>query len=196
MSKPTKRIGLFGGQFDPVHLGHIHVVNEAINQLELESLIIIPSAHPPHRSQSQTSFNHRFNMLSLAFKLMPQVLISDIEHSTIPNWSIDTVNHFASMYPFHQLHLIIGTDQYIQFHTWKSYEMISNLCTVTIFKRTNTLTTNPHIPRSIHDTFQFINAPIYEISSTQIRHALNIKQTPTLVPEAIHQFITTNHLYQ
>ena len=122
------RIGLFGGTFDPIHIGHLSLAKSLIDKNYLDRIIFIPAAKPPHKpGRPITDFFHRYKMASLAVEGNSCFSISDIEQKRLPmlSYTFDTVKEFNRLYPQEKLFLIIGEDSLLQIHTWyKSRELI------------------------------------------------------------------------
>ncbi|MFH1218077.1 MAG: nicotinate-nucleotide adenylyltransferase [Pseudomonadota bacterium] len=119
-----KKIGLFGGTFDPVHNGHMAVARAVLDQLELDILYFIPAATPPHKAdQFITSFDHRLAMLRLALQDEPRFVVSDIEGlRSGPSYTIDTLSQFCrKLGAGVDLFFIIGLDAFAEITTWKGY---------------------------------------------------------------------------
>jgi nicotinate-nucleotide adenylyltransferase len=122
------RIGLFGGTFNPVHIGHLTVAKEVKDGFPLDTIIFFPSAIPPHKeSESVVNADDRINMLNIAISSTPDFLdsfaISDIElKRSGPSYTIDTVNEYQSkIEDDNQIYLIMGIDAFFEIDTWKSY---------------------------------------------------------------------------
>ena len=123
------RIGLFGGTFNPVHMGHLNVAKEVKDGFPLDKVIFFPSAIPPHKiTESVVSAEDRLHMLRIAISSHPEFStafdISDIELKRVgPSYTIDTVNDYQSkMSGNNQLYLIMGIDAFFEIDTWKSFQ--------------------------------------------------------------------------
>ncbi|MDE6723783.1 MAG: nicotinate (nicotinamide) nucleotide adenylyltransferase, partial [Eubacterium sp.] len=128
------RIGIFGGAFNPVHNGHINLAQSYLKSLSLDKLLIIPTANPPHKtSVGLASEEDRLNMLSLAFKDMDKVELSDVEFQREEkSYTYDTIKELRKIYPADKFFLIIGEDQFLSFDKWYRYkDLLSEvvLCT-------------------------------------------------------------------
>ena len=119
-----RRIGLFGGTFNPIHLGHIQVVREVKAGFGLNKILIIPSALPPHKEpDGVVDAEDRLEMIRLAFSDDPNFVISDVElKRSGPSYTIDTVRHFKSISPENtKFYLIMGLDAFLEIDSWRSY---------------------------------------------------------------------------
>ena len=120
-----KKIGLFGGTFDPVHHGHLAVGRAALRQLGFATLYFIPASSPPHKpDQLITPFAHRVAMLRLAVLGEPRFVVSDIEGlRSGPSYTIDTLLQFRrNLGPEADFYFIIGLDAFADLTSWKRYE--------------------------------------------------------------------------
>ena len=220
-----KHIGLFGGTFNPIHLGHIRVIREVKSGFDLDEILIIPSALPPHKiSENVVDAKDRIEMIRLAFLNDPDFVISDVELiRTGPSYTIDTVRYFRAMMPEStQLYLIMGLDAFLEINTWKSFKDLFLLIPFIVMYRpvggndgkTSGWESLGHYLRSnisegytfsssqstyIHDkkqpVFVFDVSPV-DISSTTIReHIKKGVSIKHLVPEIVEDFIKTKGLY-
>jgi nicotinate-nucleotide adenylyltransferase len=133
-----KKIGLFGGTFDPVHNGHLAVGRAALRQLGLDTLYFIPASLPPHKSdQLITPFSHRAAMLRLAVQGEPRFVVSDIEGlRNGPSYTIDTLLQFRqNLGPEADFFFIIGLDAFADITTWKKYRELLNRASFVVIDR-------------------------------------------------------------
>lgn len=199
------KIGLFGGTFDPIHIGHLSLAKSLINENYLDRIIFIPAAKPPHKPGNPiTQFYHRYKMVELAIKGLACFSLSDIEEKRLPlpSYTYDTVNEFKNVYPEDKLFLIIGEDSLLQIHTWYKGKELINSCKILTYPR-------PTEDASIEKLETFwskadaerlfnskVNLKLYEISSTQIRHSLKSgKNEDKFLTEAVALYIKNNQLY-
>jgi nicotinate-nucleotide adenylyltransferase len=220
-----KRIGLFGGTFNPIHLGHVRVIREVKSGFDLDEISIIPTALPPHKkSENVVDAKDRLEMIRLAFLNEPDYVISDVElKRSGPSYTIDTVRYFTAMMPEStRLYLIMGLDAFLEIDTWKSYKELFLLVPFIVMFRTlgakddrtsgsesvgNYLrsriskgyTFSASRSTYIHDknqpVFVFDVSPV-DISSTLIREYIKKGiSIKHLVPEIIDDFIKTKGLY-
>ena len=120
------RIGLFGGSFDPVHIGHVALARSARKEFKLDKVIFIPAKVPPHKLQKRlTPANVRLKMLSAAIKPYKKFLISRYEiDRKPPTYTYQTVAHFKRFYPGSKLFFIIGMDSFVELKTWKKIDTL------------------------------------------------------------------------
>ena len=122
-----KHIGLFGGTFNPIHVGHLRALQEVQNRFALDKCYLIPAALPPHKEPGEVvDAKYRLEMIRLAVSeysdRLNSVVISDVElKRSGPSYTIDTVNHFKSILPdYSRLYLILGIDAFLEIDTWKA----------------------------------------------------------------------------
>jgi nicotinate-nucleotide adenylyltransferase len=122
----TRRIGFYGGSFDPVHLGHILPVEEARARLGLDRVLYVPAYHPPHKPSSPSaSAHHRFAMLALALEPYPDLLLSDFEVARGgTTYTIETLRHLRAQREDAEVLLVLGSDSLAQIETWRSFREI------------------------------------------------------------------------
>jgi nicotinate-nucleotide adenylyltransferase len=127
-----QKIGVFGGAFNPVHNGHINLALHYLNELELDKILFIPTASPPHKSDDDFAPKEdRINMLSLAISSFDKFEISDIEFKlTGKSYTYLTLSELEKIYENAEFHLIIGADQMLHFDKWYKYKEILSLVTL------------------------------------------------------------------
>ena len=120
------KIGLYGGTFDPPHLGHVHVVEVAGAMIGAEKILIMPDATPPHKENPrQTTTLQRLEMARLAFAHIPGVQVSDLEiRRGGISYTADTVRQLRRLYPECELVLIMGTDMFLTLEHWREPEVL------------------------------------------------------------------------
>lgn len=155
VNAPGRRIALFGGTFDPIHVGHLAVARAAVRRFGLDQVHFIPSAHPPHkRCDEMAPFEHRFAMVALACAEHPRFVASLAESGAVVNgargrafYSIDTVRRFRRQLqgrqlqgrelqqPRDRLFFLLGADSFLQIASWKDYEVLLGLCDFVVAHR-------------------------------------------------------------
>ena len=197
-----KKIAIFGGTFNPVHLEHKNLVKRAIEELNLDKLIIVPTNIPPHKKTELASGEDRINMLKLCFLEEEKVEVSDFEiKSGGTSYSYLTVEHFKSAYPNDQLFFLVGGDMLKDFKTWKFPERILASATLAVFHREGFLYNEEEERKFFNKTFNkdYVNL-IYSgenLSSTRIRiySALSLPLNG-LVSEKVEEYIQEKQLYR
>ncbi len=203
MSK--KNIAVFGGSFNPVHFGHISLVNQLDEKLGFDKILIIPSAVPPHKPADDMILpGHRIKMCSLAAKLVGEKCSVDTIEilSGGVSYSVNTLRALKNRYPDDNLWFIMGSDMLLTLDKWYKYEEILSLASVAaaarneqdkqlILKKSEDLS-----KRLPYCNIRAVRIEIKEISSTEIRRMIkNGKDVSGLVPDEIISYIKSNRLY-
>ncbi len=203
----TKRIGLYGGSFDPIHLGHLSIARAVADELRLDEVIFLPSAQPPHKTNVRlTATEHRAEMVRLAIADNPIFSFSDYDLARPgPTFTIDTIKHFRkTCEPGTELFWIIGTDSLAELPTWHRIAEFVDLCQIVTAAR--------QISEKIYwDRFRpmlnerqieslrrgMLETPIVDISATDIRsRLLDGQQIREHVAQAVEQYILQHGLYR
>jgi nicotinate-nucleotide adenylyltransferase len=200
-------VGLIGGSFDPIHLGHLLIARHVAEALDLARVVFVPSAHPPHkRPDALASVQHRLEMVRLAIAGEPAFDVSDWEASRAgPNYTIDTITQFrAACGPEPRLHWIIGSDSLAELATWKDVPTLVAACRIVTVPRPGAESPDLAPLQNVLSDAQVaelrryvLDTPRIDISSTDIRRrvgaGLSIRY---LVPEPVRQYILAHGLYR
>ena len=219
------RFGLFGGTFNPVHLGHLRAALEVKEGFELEEIFLIPAALPPHKIPGEVvDASERLQMLNLALEDTAGLRVSDIElKRSGPSYTIDTVNHFKSVLPEKsKIYLVMGLDAFLEIDSWKSYEELLMQLPIIVISRPKTSRRlngagweimAEYLKSCISENYEFSELqscylasdkqPIYifevtalDISSTRIRSMIREgRSIKYLVPRKAAEFINSRGLY-
>lgn len=197
------KIGIYGGTFDPPHLGHVSAVSEAKEQLGIDRLILIPAGIPPHKEvqSSSASGEHRFNMLRLAGRYIDGAEVSDLElKRSGRSYSVDTVTELKKTYPDDELYLFIGTDMLSTFEQWYRFEDILGMCAVAVFARHEDdrsliEETAAKLRERYGARVEVVRNRAVDISSTELREKLPLRQGLEYLPEEVYGYILKNGLY-
>ena len=183
------RIGVFGGEFDPPHLGHLAVVDAAREQLSLDRVIVVPTARPPHREASSTPAETRLRLAEAAFAGEPDVEVSRIELDRPgPSYMVDTLRALA---PYGELVLILGSDQASELLAGRWHEAPEVL-------RLVRLAVAPRGPAETHHrpgVTELEMEPV-DVSSTRVRAALRAGGGSGDVPPAVLELVRAEGLYR
>ena len=220
-----KRIGLFGGTFNPIHMGHVQVIKEVKEKFGLDKIFLIPSAFPPHKeTEGIIDGLDRIEMIRLAFSDDPDFVVSDVELKRSGfSYTIDTVRHFKSIFPENtKPYFIVGLDAFLEVDTWKSYKDLFLLIPFIVMSRAATGQRDTvlqwkhlgsYIKSKISDEYRHsasrscyihdVKQPVFlfevtpvEISSTEIRERIRKGRTiKSLVPEPVEDLIKAKGLY-
>lgn len=196
-----KRIGIFGGTFDPIHTGHLIMAENVLEQIHLDTILFIPSGKPPIKDTANiTDAKHRLNMVNLAIESNPSFSVSDIEisqNSDEPSYTVDTLMKLRKQYSAQQVkfYFIIGMDQLIDLHKWKDPGKLFLLSEVIIINRPGFLI--QHVENEFSRQGIFVPVPNIDISSTDIRFRIQENRSiKYLVPEKVEKYIVENKLYK
>jgi nicotinate-nucleotide adenylyltransferase len=195
MPPKLKRIGIFGGSFDPPHIGHLIIAELARRSLDLEIVYLVPAYRPPHKAGNHASTaSDRLTMTKLSVRGNPGLRVSDIEIKRKGlSYTVDTVRSFHRKYPTAELFLIIGSDSLQQFHSWKDPQAILALATLAVYRRPRRAPGKwQHSPSRL----RFIKGPMMELASSDIRKRIcDGKIIHYMVRENVLAFISRNQLY-
>ena len=194
-----QRIGMFGGAFDPPHLGHIALARAAVEQLGLDQLRVFPTGQAWHKARELSPAPHRLAMAQLAFAGVPRTVVDGRElERDGPTYTIDTLRELRQEFPQAQLLLVIGADQAESLHSWRENAEIARLATISIAARARPTTDAPpfdasRLPAGRREP---VELPPMPVSSTEIRRLAGAGQDITqLVPAAVARYIDQHHLY-
>ena len=185
------RIGVFGGTFDPPHLGHLIAAQEILVQLELDRLLLVPAAVPPHkRDRDVTPAPVRLEMLTAAVGGDARFSVSDLEiRRDGPSYTVDTLRQLRDDWPDAELFLAVGADQLAEFESWRAPDEIARLARLAGFAREG-----QSLPEGRE--VRVVRVPHVEISSTEIRRrAAAGAPIRYLVPASVEEIIRREGLY-
>ncbi|NLY18601.1 MAG: nicotinate-nucleotide adenylyltransferase [Clostridiaceae bacterium] len=197
-------IGVFGGSFNPVHIGHLILAEYICCEFSMEKIIFVPAKMPPHKTGEElASAQHRFNMVSIAIENNPKFEVSRIElNRQGKSFTVDTLSMLTDLYPRRKICFICGADSLMNFSTWRSTDKIFELAGIIIAGR-------PDVPMAeFQDMINFYrqeynaqiacsDSPFIDISSTQIRkrikEGLSVKY---MIPDCVYRYIMNEGLYK
>lgn len=187
------KIGILGGTFNPIHLGHLIMAEEVADKLNLDKVIFVPTYMPPHKENSDIApAVDRLKMVKLAIKNNKRFSVSDIEiRRKGLSYTIDTIREFKKLYPEDELYFIIGSDLIKYLDSWKDLEEILKLIKFIV-------ATRPGYPLDkIPQHISTINIRAIDISAYQIREAIKNNQSfRYLVPDEVYYYINKKGLYR
>lgn len=196
---PIRRLGMFGGAFDPPHNAHIALARAAVEQLALDELLIFPTGRAWHKARELSDAEHRLAMARLAFAEVPRATVDDRElQRQGPTYTVDTLRELRQAHPQAQLLLVIGADQAESMDSWRDSAEIARLATICIAERARPSSGNhifdaSHLPAA---PWQPVELPPMPFSSTEIRDmAAKGEKIGHLVPGAVARYIDHHHLY-
>jgi len=191
-----KKIGIYSGSFNPIHLGHQKLATYLIEHHYVDEVWFVVSPCSPLKTQSEMLDQYiRLDMLMLAIQDQSHFKVSDVEFTMpVPSYTIDTLHVLTFQYPDLNFSLIIGSDNALVFNQWKNHEQILAEYPVLVYPR---LEYDFEKISEKYPRMQLLPTPYYDISSTKIRDFIAQKKdvTPWLHP-SVYQFIIENNLYQ
>lgn len=215
----AKRLGLYGGSFNPIHMGHLRAAEETREALGLEKIIFIPSNISPHKDASELiDARHRMRMTELAVQSNPYFECSDVElRREGPSYTIDTLRYYNSLFPDGGIYFLVGNELFSEIDTWRDWEALFELANFVVLTRPGYSNKNNYeLPIAVRNLFRYDKAvdseQVYkhpannelivsyisgiEVSSTQIRNLVERgKSIKYLVDEKVEQYIIKCNIY-
>ncbi len=192
-----KKIGLYFGTYNPIHVGHLTIANHMAEFSDLDEVWFVVTPHNPFKKKkSLLDNNHRYQMVFEAIKEYSKLKVSAIEFKLPqPNYTIDTLAYISEKYPDFEFSLIMGEDNLKSFHKWKNYEVILENHHIYVYPRIadgvidSKFKEHPHIHK--------VDAPIMQISSTFIRKSIaeNINVRP-LLSDTVWKYVDEMNFYK
>jgi nicotinate-nucleotide adenylyltransferase len=189
----SHKIAIFGGTFDPPHLGHLMIAEWAMVELALNGVYFVPnSGHPFQKRMDILAGKIRLHLLELAIAGYPDFFADSFEiEKGGTSYAVETILHFKNRFPNSTLFYLMGEDNVETFHRWKDPNIITQNAQIVVFTR-NGLLQNTDYPQ-----YHFLNNPVVEISSSAIRERISQgKKCQTLTPPKVYAFISENNLYR
>ena len=198
-----KRIGIYGGTFNPPHLGHFRAAQYALMLPEMETLLLIPSCISPHKQLPEDSATpaQRLDMLRLGAEEIPGAEASDIElQRGGSSYTYQTVEQLKKQYPDKELVLFMGTDMFLSFHTWRNPAQILANASLGVFYRGQrdevaAVEKQKRFLESKGATVYLMENPVTEISSTDLRRMLAFRCAEEFLHPLVADYIRSNRLY-
>ncbi len=199
-----RRIGIFGGTFNPIHNGHLLIAEAAREEYELEQVIFVPASHPPHKQKTDIAANHwRYDMIRLAVADNPFFFVSNVELLRQgPSYTVDTLRYFHQHYGDGvEFYFIMGTDTLLDLPSWKYadelIELTHFLSALRPRYQTDFSMLTSRFGKLANQKIHFLHTPEMEISATDLRmRFLKGCSTRYLLPPAVQQYIQANGIYQ
>ena len=191
-----KRVGIFGGSFDPVHGAHVALAEAALAELRLDAVRWIPAGLPWQKTRTMTAAEHRVAMVQIAIAHEPRFSLDRIEIDRAGvSFTLDTVRALAAAHAGTQWFLLIGQDQYTGLHTWRDWQTLLGLVVLAVANRPGELREpHPDVQRFPH---RMVPLPMLDISSTDVRQRIAAgADISHLVPPGVARYIETHGLYR
>ena len=198
-----QRIGIYGGTFNPPHIGHIQAARQAVSALRLTKLLVIPDRIAPHKVMPEGSPTpqQRLEMLRIAFSGSPDIHVSDLELKRDGvSYTFETILQLKETYPEAQLVLCMGTDMFLSFHSWKNPHIILEHADLAVFYRGDRNEREKVEAQKAEMEAkgfrgELVENDVIEISSTQMRRLLAFRCAADFLPEGVLDYIREKRLY-
>lgn len=193
-----KKVGLYFGTFNPIHIGHLIIANHMVEFSDLDEVWLVITPQSPFKVKKSLLDNyHRYQMVSEAVHDYPKLKPSKIEFELPqPNYTINTLVNLEEKYPEkHEFSLLMGEDNLKNFHKWKNYETILENYSLYVYPRVSEGTVEHQFKN--HPKIHCVEAPIIEISSTFIRkqHAAG-KNVKAMLPDVVWKYLDEMNFYR
>jgi nicotinate-nucleotide adenylyltransferase len=190
------RLGVFGGTFDPIHLGHLILAEIAHYLLRLDRVLFVPARTPPHKGSTPTGPEHRIRMTRLATESNPHFAVSDVElRREGPSYTVDTLRTLRDENPGAEHYLLMGADSARDLESWKDHEVLLEDSTVVVLGRPGVEASQ--LPPGVGRRATVLSTPHLEISSSEIRRLVRDGgPIRYLVPEPVESYIRSEGLYR
>ncbi len=194
----TKKIGLYFGTFNPIHIGHLVIANHMVEFSDLDEIWLVVTPQSPFKvKKSLLDNHHRYQMVYEATADYPKLKPSKVEFDLPqPNYTVNTLAHLQEMYnASHQFSLIMGEDNLKGLHKWKNYEVLLEEYTIYVYPRISSGEALQELLN--HPNIQSVKAPIMEVSSTFIRKEHKAgKNVRALLPDAVWKYMDEMNFYR
>lgn len=195
-----KRIGVFGSAFNPIHIGHLIMVEQAIERLNLDKVLLVPTKSPYHKKVEMIDFDHRYKMTVIESSLNDRIEASDIEKYLDGNsYTFDMINLLKDRYPNDSFYFIMGSDSLINFEKWYKSKELKTMINFIVFQRPDDKSVSNLVDKYKSeglDISYFEDLQI-QISSTYIRDSIKKNRSVKyLLSDRIIDFIRENGLYE
>lgn len=187
---PPRRIGVFGGAFDPPHRGHMALAQAALDYLNLDILLVVPTGTAWHKSRPLSDAQHRLAMCALAFGDMPLARVDDCEIlRNGPSYTVDTLEALHRAYPDAEFFLLMGQDQAQRLGTWSRAGALPQLATLCVAARAGS---EAQLPPNV----RHLPMPLMEVSSSAVRAAIAASgETSAMLAPSVARYIAQHRLY-
>ena len=195
-----ERIGIMGGTFDPIHQGHIHMAQCALEHMQLDQVLMLPSGNPPHKPDI-TPAEDRYRMVCAACAGLSGLTPcrEEIDRSGVI-YTVDTLSILHEKYPKAELYYIIGADTLMELHKWRRFETVLTLCTFLVCPRSwhytpQELTEERKRLTSMGGRFILLDMDVVDVSSTEVRQAIRDGASMPHLPVQVREYAQVAGLY-
>jgi nicotinate-nucleotide adenylyltransferase len=188
------KVGLYFGSFNPIHVGHLIIVNHILNETDLQKIwFVVSPLNPFKSSDSLLNEYDRLHLVRMAIEDDPRLKVSDIEFSLPkPSYTVHTLAYLKEKNPSYEFFVIMGSDSFQNLGKWKNAEAIVSNYPIIIYKRPGF-----EVDNKLNATIQLLDAPLLEISATHIRELIRSgKSIKYLVPQKVEEEIKTSSLFR
>lgn len=184
------KIGIYGGSFNPIHIGHTSLAQSLVHQGLVDEVWLLVSPLNPLKQNAKgdiASYTHRLRMARIATSGIEGVRVSDFEKRLpVPSYTVHTLEALSKAYPQHQFSLVIGADNWMSFDKWYKAEEIKERYPILVYRR----------PGYEANDVECVDTPLFDISSTQIRNAISEgASTDGMISDRVREYIDSHHLY-
>ena len=195
---------IFGGTFDPIHIGHIHIAYEALYNLHLDKILFMPAGNPPNKiNKNITDAAIRYDLVKKAIEYESNFEISDYEIMKKEySYTYKTLERFSKLQNDIEWYFLIGADSLMDLDNWKNVDIILNSCKLVVYNRAGyiveeVLKEKKRIEQKFNNKIIFLNMPIIDISSTNIRKNIKAgRNVNYLLPKGVDKIISKLQLYK
>ena len=205
MSEKKKRIGIMGGTFDPIHIGHLILGETAYHQFQLDKVLFMPAGNPPHKQdrENRATDSQRVDMVRLAIASNPHFTLSMEEmHREGYSYTYRTLERLKKRYPDTEYYFILGADSLYTFDEWKEPARILGACTILVGTRNHTSDEKldrviEHLEEKYHGQIEKLESLNIDISSKMIRSWIEKgRSLAYYVPDQVIEYIQKNNIYK
>lgn len=191
------KVGIMGGTFDPIHLGHLRAAENAREELGLDEVRFFPAQVPPHRPAPSSSARDRFAMVALATAMHPRFVADDLElRRDGPSYTVDTLAALRRERPADDVVLVVGSDTFPELETWKDHDRLLDMCTVAVVGRPEDGRGQGGGSAAVAGGVR-VTGPGLAVSATDIRRRVKEgRSIRYLVPDAVADYILKRGLYR
>jgi len=194
-SEPIRRLGVFGGTFDPIHCAHLAMARAAMEFARLDQVLFVVSAHPPHKKDGTSATpEQRYDMVRIALVQEPHMEPCRLELDRPGlSYTVDTLAKIREKYPAAELFLILGMDSLVDFEKWRKPEEILRLARILAIPRLG------YVPpeKVLHHTYDIVPFPETSLSSTEVRRRIaRGEDVSAVIPPGVLNYIRQNAIYK
>ena len=195
--KTSKKIGLYFGTFNPIHVGHLIIANHIVEFSDLDEVWFVVTPHNPHKKKKTLlEDHHRLAMVRIAVEDYPKLKASNVEFDLPqPNYTVNTLVYLEEKYPEKNFCLIMGEDNLKSFPKWKNYEVILERYSIYVYPRISEGIVETQFDN--HKKIKKVNAPIIELSSTFIRNGIKAgKNIQPMLSAEVWKYLDEMNFYK